>query len=139
MTMARKIGKKNQGIYPIRLHLSLSTTHLSNDNKRMLKRYGESWSGESITRDILIPSDMTLHHLHYAIQKLFGWQNSHLREFYLPNETFEALTGGTVKGWSQLVGILFQPPSYFEGDFFWDDDYEKGSISTWLRKKYTGP
>lgn len=44
----------------------------------MMKRYGESLTGNSITRDILIPADMPLHNLHYAIQKLFGFQNSHL-------------------------------------------------------------
>src|SRR5699024_4529634 len=45
----------------------------------------------------------------------------------------------TVKGWADLVGILFQPSSEAEGDLFLDDDYRSGSIHTWLRKKYTGP
>ncbi|NMA48990.1 MAG: plasmid pRiA4b ORF-3 family protein, partial [Tissierellia bacterium] len=106
---------------------------------RMLIRYGESNSGDSITRDILIPSDMPLHNLHYAIQKLFGWQNTHLRSFYLPEEIYSKLTGGTVKGWTDLVGVLFQPPSEAEHDVFWDDDYERGSFKVWLKKKYTGP
>jgi len=47
--------------------------------------------------------------------------------------------GGTVKCWSDLVGILFQPPSEAEEDIFWDDDYGRGSFKVWLRKKYTGP
>ena len=133
-----KSAIKNK-ITPVRLHLELKCDYLSDYQKRMLKRYGESASGESITRDILIPSDMQLHNLHYAIQKLFGWQNSHLRSFYLPEDIYNKLTGGTVKGWSDLVGILFQPPSECEADVFWDDDYEKGSLKVWLRKKYTGP
>lgn len=82
---------------------------------------------------------MPLHHLHYAIQRLFGWQNSHLRRFILPEETYSSLTGETVKGWSDWVGILFQAPSEHEKDYFWDDDYISGSIKTWLRKKYTWP
>ena len=82
---------------------------------------------------------MPLHNLHYAIQKLFGWQNSHLRSFYLPEDIYNKLTGGTVMGWSDLVGILFQPPSEAENDVFWDDDYESGSFKVWLKKKYTGP
>ena len=126
-------------ITPVRLHLELIGNHLSDYEKRMLKRYGESTTGESITRDILIPSDMPLHNLHYAIQKLFGWQNSHLRSFYLPEDIYDGLTGGTVKGWSDLVGILFQPPSEMERDLFWDDDYESGSINVWLKRKYVGP
>ena len=103
-----------------------------------MENCGESINDEPITRDILIPSDMPLHNLHYAIQKLFGWQNSHLRRFYLPEEIYNKLTGGTVKGWSDLVGALFQPPSEAENDIFWDDDYEKGNFNVWLKKKYTG-
>ena len=129
----------NGGLSALRLHLELRSDYLSNHEKIMLKRYGEAPTGEIISRDILIPSDMPLHNLHYAIQKLFGWQNSHLRRFYLPDTIYEDLTGNTVKGWADLVGILFQPPSEAEQDLFWDDDYEGGSISTWLRKKYTGP
>ena len=124
---------------PVRLHLELKDDYLSDYQKRMLRRYGESSTGDSITRDILIPSDMPLHNLHYTIQKLFGWQNSHLRSFLLPDDIYHKLTGHTVRGWSDLVGILFQPLSEAEGDLFWDDDYEKGSINTWLKKKYTGP
>jgi len=124
---------------PVHLHLELKDEYLTEYQKRMLKRYGESSTGVSICRDILIPSDMPLHNLHYAIQKLYGWQNSHLRRFYLPEEVYKKLTEGTVKGWSDLVGILFQPPSEAEEDIFWDDNYKTGNISTWLKKKYTGP
>ena len=136
--MKSNISSIKNEITPVRLHLELRDDYLSDYQKRMLRRYGESISGDSITRDILIPSDMPLHNLHYAIQKLFGWQNSHLRSFYLPEEIYDKLTGSTVKGWSDLVGILFQPPSEAEEDVFWDDDYERGSFKVWLRKKYTG-
>lgn len=137
--MINSIDEIKTEITPVHLHLELKNDYLSDYQKRMLRRYGESSTGDSITRDILIPSDMPLHNLHYAIQKLFGWQNSHLRSFYLPEDIYNKLTGGTVKGWSDLVGILFQPPSEAEEDIFWDDDYQKGSINTWLKKKYTGP
>ncbi|WP_218672697.1 plasmid pRiA4b ORF-3 family protein [Oceanobacillus timonensis] len=129
----------NEEIAPVRLHLELTDDYLSDFEKRMLKRYGESLDGKSISRDILIPSDMPLHNLHYAIQKLFGWKNSHLRKFQLPKSVYQNLTGNTVKGWSDLVGDLFQPPSEAERDIFWDEDYRSGSINTWLKKKYTGP
>ncbi len=132
--------RSNKGeITSVHLHLELKGEYLTEYQKRMLKRYGESSTGESICRDILIPSDLPLHNLHYAIQKLYGWQNSHLRSFHLPEQVYQKLTGDTVKGWLDLVGILFQPPSESEEDIFWDDDYEKGSISAWLKKKYTGP
>ena len=135
------IDKKTEKvkIKPIHLRLELKEEYLSDYQKRMLKRYGESSTGESIIRDILIPSDMPLHNLHYTIQKLYGWQNSHLRCFNLPIEIYKKLTKGTVRGWADLVGVLFQPPSESEHDVFWDDDYRSGSINTWLKKKYTGP
>jgi hypothetical protein len=137
--MKDKIRSNQNEITPVHLHLELKSEFLTEDQKRMLKRYGESSTGETICRDILIPSDMPLHNLHYAIQKLYGWQNSHLRCFRLPEEVYQKLTGGTVKGWADLVGVLFQPPSESEEDIFWDDDYEKGNFNAWLKKKYTGP
>ncbi len=130
---------KENKIYPIRLHLEVKSEYLSDHQKMILKRYGESKTGESISRDILIPSDMPLHNLHYAIQKLFGWTNSHLRSFNLTEDVYSKLTKDTVKGWSDLVGVLFQPPSAAQRDIFWDDDYESGSINAWLKRKYSGP
>lgn len=137
--METKSKVKNMDYTSVRLHLELGDENLTKYQKRMLRRYGESSTGESISRDILIPSDMMLHNLHYAIQKLFGWQNSHLRRFILPEEVYHRVTGGTVKGWADHVGILFQPPSEAEEDIFWDDNYQSGSIKVWLKKKYTGP
>ena len=133
-----EMGKKAE-LTAIRLHIELKNDDLTDDNKRMLQRYGESSTGVTISRDILIPSDMMLHNLHYTIQRLFGWQNSHLRSFILPKDIYQKLTNGTVKGWSDLVGILFQPPGEAEEDVFWDDDYQSGSIKVWLKKKYSGP
>lgn len=123
---------------PIRLRLVLSDPYLDEDEQRILKLFGESSTGTAISRDVLIPADMTLHALHYAIQRLFGWQNSHLRSFELPDEVFDRLTEGTVKGWIRLIGILFRF-TMEEDDRFWDDNYASGSVNTWLKKKYTGP
>ena len=138
MAMETNIGN-TRPIRAIHLHLELKDDHLGDEQKRTLRKYGGSSTGESICRDVLIPSDMLLHHLHYALQRAFGWQNSHLRHFELPEEIYNSLTGRTVKGWAGLVGVLFQPPSEHEHDIFWDDDYRNGSFKTWLRKKYTGP
>ena len=139
-TKTKKYFKwSNNNISAVRFHLQLKDSYLDDNEKIILKRYGESATGESISRDILIPSDMPLHNLHYAIQKLFGWQNSHLRRFYLHEDIYSNLTNNTVKGWADLVGILFQPPSEGKEDIFWDDDYKSGSFNAWLKKKYIGP
>lgn len=34
-----------------------------------------------IWRDVLVPSDLTLDHLHYVIQAVMGWSNCHLHHF----------------------------------------------------------
>lgn len=126
-------------IKPIRLHLELSDEYLDCKQREILKKYGNSSIGCSIGRDILIPSDMPLHALHYAIQKLFGWQNSHLRSFHLPDEVYHAMTNGTVKGWAKMSGILFYGIIQDEEDVFWDDDFQGGNLNAWLRRKYIGP
>jgi len=137
--MTNEYSNQSNDLKVIHLHLELKSDHVDDSEKAILRKYGQSSTGDSISRDILIPSDMPLHNLHYAIQRLFGWQNSHLRRFVLPEEIYNQLTGGTVKGWAGLVGILFQPPSEGEHDVFWDDDYRSGSIKVWFKKKYTGP
>ncbi len=106
---------------------------------RVLRSYGNMKYGDTISRDILIPGDMPLYALHYAIQRLFGWQNSHLHKFNLPPGRFCKITGNNAGKWSDLVGVLFRSPWMEEGDAFWADDYEYGSFKTWIRKKYTGP
>lgn len=129
----------NEEIYPVRLRLELKDHLLDSEEKRVFKKYADTNEEGTFIRDILIPSDMPLHNLHYAIQRLFGWQNSHLHCFTLEKKDFKRLTKERVKEWSDLVGILFQGVSTDTEDVFWDDDYYDGSIKAWLRKKYTGP
>ena len=109
------------------------------EETRVLKTYGRMQFGETISRDILVPSDMPLFALHYAIQRLFGWQNSHLHRFELPMKKFISVTGNRGENWMKLIGVLFQSPLMREEDHFWADDYEYGSIKTWLKGKYSGP
>ena len=124
---------------PILLHMELVNERCSEDEKKLLMKYADATERGTITRDVFIPWDMPLHNLHYAIQRLFGWQNSHLRAFRLDEKDYVRLTGGRVREWAKLVGILFQGLPDDEYDKFWDDDYIYGYIRTWLRKKYTGP
>lgn len=134
-----KNNQREKDIYPVRLHLELYNEHLEDEEIRTLIKYGDATERGSLTRDILIPSDMPLHHLHYAIQRLFGWQNSHLRCFQLLDEDHNRLTGGSVKGWMNLVGVLFKGLPEDQSDQFWDDHYMGGSFKVWLKQKYTGP
>ncbi len=137
--MGTRQSIKNKKIYPVRLHLELMNEVFRDEEKQILMKYADATERGTLTRDIMIPSDMPLHNLHYAIQRLFGWQNSHLRSFHLPHQDYERLTKGSVQGWLDLVGILFQGWPKNRSAQFWDEDYRGGSFKTWLKKKYTGP
>lgn len=121
-----------------RLHLEI-VDYLSDTDKEILRKYGGVKYGESISRDVVVPSDFPLYAIHFLIQRLFGWQNSHLHRFELPHDTLLRVTNNEVRTWVQLVGIIFRSPFMNEDDEFWADDYNGGSFKNWLTKKYTGP
>ena len=127
----------------LRLHMELYSEYSDNvvndDDAEVFRKYGKVEHGRSISRDVIVPRDIPLYALHYVIQRAFGWENSHLRQFELPEERFEALTNNNASMWSYLVGVLFRSPLMNEDDEFWADDYNGGSFKNWLRKKYTGP
>lgn len=117
-----------------KLHLELNTEGAEMD---VLKKYGKVKTG--ISRDVLVPSNITLHAVHYVIQRAFGWQNSHLHHFELPKDIFDEMTDNRFEKWSDYCGIYFRFPSEDMEDLYWDDDYDGStSIKTWFRKKYTG-
>ncbi|MCD7820947.1 MAG: plasmid pRiA4b ORF-3 family protein [Clostridiales bacterium] len=91
------------------------------------ERNYSSWQKQknAISRDILVPGEMNLHALHYAIQRLFGWQNSHLHNFSLPQADFDQFTADTFGGYTDLCGVLFRFPDSDASDTNWDDDYKK--------------
>lgn len=93
----------------------------------------------TISRDILVPFDLPLHNLHYAINQAFGFTNSHLHEYTLSSYDLNWFTEGKVSKWEQYVGLVFKNPVRDENIDFWDDDYEGGSPKKWMRSKYTGP
>lgn len=127
----------------IRLHMELydefSNGEIDAKTSSIFWKYGKVKYGDSISRDVIVPSDIPLYALHYVIQRAFGWQNSHLHMFELPDEILHDLTNHNASMWSKLVGVLFRSPLMDEDDEFWADDYNGGSFKNWLRKKYTGP
>lgn len=134
VTMESKMYKIDNVIC---LHLELADSEIEGTDDPIVN-YAKV--KKSISRDILVPEDITLHSLHYVILKLFGWQNGHLHSFSLPEDDFQKLTGDRFDKYSQLCGVYFRFPTEDYEDLYWDDDYEEGrSFSTWLRSKYTGP
>ena len=51
---------------------------------------------DGITRDFIVPGNMTLHGLHYANMKAFGWQNSHLHSYVPYEDEFKKMTDGGI-------------------------------------------
>ena len=122
----------------VKLHLELDIDHFSQRNISTLKKYAKVKN--TISRDILVPGDITLDALHYVIQRLFGWQNSHLHHFYLPDDVFEKVTQNKVKEWQKLCGIYFRFPDSDMEDRYWGSNYDPEiAFNSWLKKKYQGP
>ncbi len=136
--MKKEKNLKEQGLGVVKLHLELNLEDALDEDIEVLKKYGSM--EKSISRDILAPADITLHALHYAILRAFGWQNGHLHHFALPDEDFDRLTRESFMTWAHLVGVYFRFPSEDFRDIYWDDDYkETVGVRTWLARKYTGP
>lgn len=136
--MEKKSEWKHGTSAVMRLHLELKMEYMTEEELRILKQYGAM--KQSMSRDILVPADITLHSLHYAILRLFGWQNGHLHHFSLPEKVFAGLTENCLGTWAKLAGVYFRFPSENYEDLYWDDDYREGeSFRSWLKKKYTGP
>lgn len=129
-----KEDMEKQEFKVVRLKLELNIDGADMD---VLKKYGRVKEG--ITREVLVPADISLHALNYVIQKAFGWQNSHLHHFSLPDGKFNNLTQNSFIKWADYCGIYFRFPSDDFEDLYWDDDYDESvSVKTWLRRKYTG-
>lgn len=134
----RKYMENSNECKALHLHLELDLGGLSKPQLTILEKCGNVKEG--ISRDVIVPSSITLHALHYLIQQLFGWQNSHLHHFALPQEAFTMLTDGKFANWKKLCGIYFQMPNTKDPNRFWDDDYDgKVSFRSWLSSKYNGP
>ncbi len=131
----------------LRLHLELTedplfarTPGLGLDERELETFLALAKAEKGISRDILVPADMNLHALHYAIQRLFGWRNSHLHRFSLTDADFSEVTGGRFGPYEGLCGALFRFPDDDYSDIYWDDDYDENiSIKSWLRRKYRRP
>jgi len=131
------LGEK-KAPYAMQLHLELRDSRLDSmtaNEAKILAKYGGV--AKSISRDIIVPSTLALHQLHFLINVAFGWTNSHLHNFQLPQSLFQSLTAGKFMEISPVFGYYLQFPNSTFGDAFWDDDYDESkSPRTWMRSKY---
>ena len=120
------------------LHLELNLEGLEQEGWDILRKHGDVKKG--ISRDILVPAQMTLHALHYVIMQSFGWLNGHLHHFALEEKEMRELTSENLRKFLDLVGLYFRFPVSDNNDIYWDDNYSGDkSFRSWLREKYTAP
>ena len=132
------MAKQNHSAPEVLLLKTRLVHDFSEDELRIFQQDAQLGSETTIIRDFLAPSDMTLYALHFALQRAYGWQNSHLHDFVLPPDMQKQLAG-TIEDWQKHCGILFRSVSMDDEGHFWMDDYQSGNLRLWLRKKYTGP
>lgn len=116
-----------------RLRLSVDTEEMKAGELAKLEEYGveKGW-----TRDLIVPSHIPLHYLHYVIQRAFGFENVADHVFQIPH--FSTIAPN-LRTYCRLCGILFRFPELNDEELYWDDDYDgKKSIRTWLKEKYCG-
>lgn len=115
-----------------------TSIELSEEEKAVLNKYAKMQDG--FIREAIVPSGMSLNALNYMIQRLYGWQNSHLHRFTLTKDMFHAITEqGNIKAWERLCGVLFRFPNEDYVDQYCADDYDgTQSFKTWLKNKYSG-
>lgn len=123
----------------LRLTATIDTEGLSPSDLELLERHADAPQGR-IQREFLVPERMRLHNLHYALQQSFGWHNTRMHAFSLPQEAFERITANRFTDWALLVGIYFRfpdapPDSYYHGDMHPDDS----NYRAWMRRRYSGP
>ena len=101
-----------QPLFAMHLHLELRESRLdamNPDEATILVKYGAV--KKSISRDVIVPSSLALHQLHYLINVAFGWTNSHLHNFQLPQPMFDTMTGGKLVEIAPIYGYYLHFPS----------------------------
>lgn len=113
------------------------------EDAKVLKKYANLKDGRYITRDILVPGDISLSALHFTIQRAFGFMDNHLNRFYLADEDFHAITKSKMKNYRKLIGIIFKLQDAEDPDIFWNEGEDDVAADIddekWMRSKYTGP
>ncbi len=123
----------------MRLRLALNLDNASDKDIETLRKYGKVKEG--ISREIFVSSRQSLRQLHYMIQKLFVWENSHLHKFEFTDRDMENLMGDSFAQYCKLCGLYFRfyyDDEYGMADIYWDDDYMGEEPKSWLKRKYSG-
>jgi hypothetical protein len=132
-----RMAKRNAT--PIRLTCTLRDSYTTPENEAILRQYGDCPDGRTFIRELVVPSDIPLHSLHYALTKAFGFLNEHLHCYRLPDETLKSLCQDRAENLLSLSGQVFGVTNMDDDYPVWMDTQMDGSFLAWRRKQYTGP
>jgi len=90
----------------LRLRMELSFWDLYGDVKASFKKHGNLKVCDTITRDVVVPTTMTLCQLHFVIQKSFNWLWYHMHDFCLFDEDYEKIVRNKAE-YKEKAGVLF--------------------------------
>lgn len=135
------VKKYDPAVFKLKLELvdyDGSKIEYTDEEKGILNKYAKMRDG--FVREVIVPSSMSLNALNYMIQRLYGWQNSHLHSFVLPEDKFNTITdNGALAQWKRLCGVLFRLPDEDYTDKYCADNYDgTKSFKSWLKSKYCG-
>lgn len=131
-----KVGEYTLPNGLIRIHAALEG--VDKNSVDILQKYGCVKHGNTITRDLVVPQDMPLRALHFALQRAFGFQESHLHLFTISEEDLKAVTDDNMQNLLNLRGVIFTQIRE-EEDVDYEPVYHGGSFKKWLRKQYSYP
>lgn len=97
----------------IRMSIDLNP-RLSPAASEILTTYGKSPDGRHFTRDVIVPGDITLYGLHYAINRAFGFHGSPFYgkefRFHLSLKRLKDLTGDSFIKLHDFYGVFLHLP-----------------------------
>ena len=116
----------------IRLHVSLG--NMTDDEAKLLSKYGNVKKGNTITRDIIVHEKMTLRSLHYVLQRAFGFTNNHMHSFSVGNADVVAVSNNNMGNLLNLRGIIFTYQDSNKEKY--EPAFTGGSIKYWMSCMY---
>lgn len=129
----------SEGNKALLVNMTLMPDGLSDRQVQIIER-ATGIGGGYLARQLLVPENMKLHSLHYALQASFGWLNRHPHSFVLQEPDFRRITNGSFSEWRDLVGVFFRVPDAPQESYYVSDTPPTNqTYKFWLRNRYRGP
>lgn len=132
----------HQEPFLIRMSMDLNPGQYE-DVAEILKTHGNSSDGRHFTRDVIVPADITLYGLHYAINRAFGFELAphHLWRYQLPEKRLREICNDRVSDLFGMFGVFLHVPMGDPTFYFYIDTRDPDTLLdfTKLGTTYRGP